>query len=146
MKRTIEIRFQLTVEVGSFEEAVLDFIRNKQAAPHPLRQMVMMPLIGYWLPPALQYKGLSTDKIAWAVQDVAYHWLSHHHRLQHMTGIELNEQKRNAIGSVIEAGPQQRSFPAIAMAGTTDLRQEEAPVGEADSKPVSLFQDSIIVH
>jgi hypothetical protein len=86
MSRVIELRFQMRVEEGSFEEMVLDFIRNKEVTTYSRHQRILMALVGYWLPLAYLYQGEMPERAKAALQEVIHQWSIQQSYLQMMLG------------------------------------------------------------
>lgn len=146
--RKIVVRFEIKVQEGSDEEAVLDYLLDKTALPQSRQTRFMMASMVYWLPQALQHKGCSPEKIALAMQDVACQWQSHQCKNQRIMGVDLGYPLQSGfyVGnpSTIHSG-----LPAVPMLPNGDSQSVEVEVAsEYDNGSVAsrLFQDSIIVY
>ncbi len=97
-KRTIEIRTKIQVEVGSAEEMLWDYLKDKQATPYEFHKMLKEALETYWLPLAFEYKQQPVQIVERALEDGAYRWLLHEHYLHRRA---LPAQKRVSKRQVV---------------------------------------------
>lgn len=98
-KRTIEIRTKIQVEVGSAEEMLWDYLKDKQATPYEFHKMLKEALETYWLPLAFEYKQQPVQMVERALEDGAYRWLLHEHYL-HRRALPAQKRvsKRQVVG------------------------------------------------
>ena len=87
VKKTIEIRTRLTVEVGSDEEMLWEYLKNKQATPYKFHEMLAMAVETYWLPLAYQYKKQPAEMVSQVLMNGAYRWQLHDSYLHKRTRI-----------------------------------------------------------
>ena len=93
VKKTIEIRTRLTVEVGSDEEMLWEYLKNKQATPYKFHEMLAMAVETYWLPLAYQYKKQPAEMVSQVLVNGAYRWQLHDsylHKRTHIPRAKVN--------------------------------------------------------
>ncbi|HCF29188.1 MAG TPA: hypothetical protein DEV81_18745 [Cyanobacteria bacterium UBA11049] len=137
-KRSFEIRLRATVEVGSAEETLLEFLDNKEATPYPKIEMLIMAAETLWLPLAYKYKQRSPEEVLQTMYDVIYRWQRHEQYLQNKTGIRVNYPEIIPIRQELwqQAEVAERNQMVVATAG-----QEKELLGK---KPYNPFGDEIV--
>lgn len=84
-KRTIEIRTRIKVEVGSAEEMLWEYLKDKKATPYKFHEMLTMATEAFWLALAYQYKKQPEEIVSQALADGNYRWQRHENYLQRKT-------------------------------------------------------------
>lgn len=137
-KRSFEIRLRATVEVGSAEETLLEFLDNKEATPYPKIEMLIMAAETLWLPLAYKYKQRSPEEVLQTMYDVIYRWQRHEQYLQNKTGIRVSCPIVNLVRG--ELGQQVEVAQRNQMVVATAEQEKELP----GKKPYNPFGDEIV--
>lgn len=77
VKKTVEIRVRATVEEGSIEEKLLEFLSDEDAIPYKKSEMWMKAAKMCWLSLALKYNKCSQDEIEESLYECDYSWELH---------------------------------------------------------------------
>jgi len=131
-KRTIEIRTKIQVEVGSEEEMLWDYLKDKQATPYEFYKMLREALETYWLPLAFEYKQQPVEMVERALEDVAYRWLLHEHYLHRRV---LPAHKRVSKRQVVDYNDQQT------LAGRAGVLDQQEARRNIDSLDIPCVHD-----
>lgn len=159
--KTYNLRIQVTVEIGSPEEALMEYLNNEEARPFCKSQMLMTALKPFWSSLALLHNKVPLERVIQALQDGKYLWQIHEQYLRERIGDansgakQLNLSVKNAaialtpvtnIPAAKEQVEQNEALPG--------RRDEEPPVQaevvedtntvEVNKRPFNPFGDTII--
>ncbi len=153
-KRTIEIRTRISVEIGSPEEILWEYLKNKKVTPYPFHQMLTMAVTPFWLALAYQHNKYSENLVAQALEDGTYGWQLHDKYLHQKTRIlraqAADDQKPNAPSQfltqpmrIIDRTDSDSTLTAVSV--KNGGVENKATVSHAGtSEPFNVFGQSII--
>lgn len=162
--KTFNLRLQVTVEAGSLEELMLEYLNDEAARPFGKTQMLMTALKPFWTTLALLSKDFPSERVVQTLQDSNYLWELHKQYLRER--IESTNPKASQLIPKAEPGEQGHinspTFTGntlshkVPMAAESTLESEEVKprvvevVDEAaisdENKPFNPFGDQVIVR
>lgn len=162
--KTFNLRLQVTVEAGSLEELMLEYLNDEAARPFGKTQMLMTALKPFWATLALLSKDFPSERIVQTLQDSNYLWELHKQYLRER--IESTNPVASRLIPKAEPGEQILiNSPAptkntlsykLPMATESALESEEVKLSavevvdeaatEEGSKPFNPFGDQVIVR
>jgi len=144
MKKTVELRFRITVEEGSAEERLLEFLRDKGTTCYSFREKVMLAL-SHWQPLADYCLGLSHEGVLRSMQDTSYRMQLHQQYLQEKTGVGLKSRSQHLV-KPSRGGNEKKSEDAVTTSVDEEVSAEELEVASSTSEPPNPFAGSVIVR
>lgn len=144
MKKTIELRFRVTVEEGSAEERLLEFLRDKGTTRYSFREKVMLAL-SHWQPLADYCRGLSHERVLRSMQDTSYRMQLHQQYLQEKTGVELGGRSQLLVQPSV-SGNGTKSEAAVTQRVDEEASAEDLEVSPEITEPANPFAGSVIVR
>lgn len=143
MKKTVEVRFRVTVEEGSAEERLLEFLRDKGTC-YSFREKVMLAL-SHWQPLADYCLGLSHERVLRSMQDTSYRMQLHQQYLQEKTGVGLKSRSQHLV-KPSNGGNEKKSEDAVTTSVDEEESSEELEVASSTTEPPNPFAGSVIVR
>lgn len=162
--KTFNLRLQVTVEAGSLEELMLEYLNDEAARPFGKTQMLMTALKPFWTTLALLSKDFPSERIVQTLQDSNYLWELHKQYLRE----RIESTNPGASRLIPRAEPSEQvliNSPTptkntvsykLPMATEFALESEEVKpsavevvdeaAAEEDSKPFNPFGDQVIVR
>lgn len=164
--KTFNLRLQVTVEAGSLEELMLEYLNDETARPFGKTQMLMTALKPFWATLALLSKDFPSERIVQTLQDSNYLWELHKQYLreriestnpgasQFIPKAESGEQ--GLVTTLSPASTRNTLSHKIPMTTESSLKSEEVTLSavevvdeaatEENSKPFNPFGDQVIVR
>ncbi len=162
--KTFNLRLQVTVEAGSLEELMLEYLNDEAARPFGKTQMLMTALKPFWTTLALLSKDFPSERIVQTLQDSNYLWELHKQYLRER--IESTNPVASRLIPKAEPGEpvltnslvSTRNALSHKVPMTTEFALESEEVKpsavevvdeaatEEDSKPFNPFGDQVIVR
>lgn len=91
--KTFDIRVQITVEEGSIDHIVLEYLNAPESSTFGKAQKIMMAIRTFWQALALQYKEFPPDRVRQAFREGEYLWQLQKLHIREQVGIELGESQ-----------------------------------------------------
>lgn len=163
--KTFTLRLQVTVEAGSLEELMLEYLNDEAARPFGKTQMLMTALKPFWTTLALLSKDFPSERIVQTLQDSNYLWELHKQYLreriestnpgasQFLPKAEPGEDLTNTLAPASTRNTLSHKVPMIIESAleneevkpsTVEVIDEAAT--EENSKPFNPFGDQVIVR
>jgi len=153
-KKTIEIRTRISVEIGSPEEMLWEYLRNKKATPYPFHQMLRMAVTPFWLALAYQHNGYTENLVTQALEDGTYSWQLHDKYLHQKTRIPRTQadggEKSNTLSQfptqptrIIDETDSESTLAAVSVKNGR-IENKVTALHEGNSEPFNVFGQSIV--
>src|SRR5579883_3472602 len=108
--RTVELRLQIAVEVGSREESLLNYLNNDNVRPFSKSQMFMTALLPFWQSLVALHQQQPLEKVIKSLENSRYLWELHEQYLRRH--IEAQEIKQSSLQLVVKSEPGEPGEPS----------------------------------